>query len=163
MTNTLQTLAPTSNLNLVDRDGRVCPGESDTPVRQLTESSSEVINRFGEDRSKLRWDDLEDITHVNTIGLPKIHHSCVVAESGSLLSQEVDRVAQYAYHDLNKFKEEDWSPSVSDVDCSDFVRCIYPSVECVDLLTVSGGLSMFVGSGKKVSPECSVTRCNVNS
>ena len=68
---TLQTLALTSNLYLVDRDGRVCPGESDTPVRQLAEGSSEVINRFGEDRSKLRWDDLEDITHVNTIELSK--------------------------------------------------------------------------------------------
>ena len=80
----------------------------------------------------------------------------MVVESDSLLLQEVDRAAQYAYYDLNKLKEEDWSPSVSDVDCSDFVRCIYPSVEYVDLLTVSGGISMFVGSGKKVSPESSV-------
>ena len=70
--------------------------------------------------------------------------------------QEVDRAAQYVYHDLNKFKEEDWSPSVSDVDCGDFVRCIYPSIENVELLTVSDGISMIVGSGKKVSPESSV-------
>ena len=80
----------------------------------------------------------------------------MVAESDSLLSQEVARAAQYVYHDLNKSIEEDWSPSVSDVDCVDFVRCIYPSVENVDLLTVSGGISMFVGSGKKNSAESSV-------
>ena len=70
--------------------------------------------------------------------------------------QEVDRAAQYTYHDLNKFKEEDWSPSVSDVDCADFVRRIYPSIEYVDLVTVSAGISMFVDSGKKISAESSV-------
>ena len=134
----------------------MCLGQSDTSVGQLAESSSEVINRFDEDHFNLRWNDLVDITYVNTIGLSKIRHPCVVVESDSLLLQEVDRAAQYAYYDLNKLKEEDWSPSVSDVDYADFVRCIYPSVEYVDLQTVSGGISMIVDSGKKVSAESSV-------
>ena len=78
-----------------------------------------------------------------------MRHLCLVAESDSLMLQEVDRAAQYAYHDLNKFKEEDWSPSVSDVDCADFVRCIYLSVEYVELVTVSCKISILADSGKK--------------
>ena len=52
--NTEQTLASASNLHLADRDGRVSLGLSDTSDGKLAESWSEVINRFDEDRSKLR-------------------------------------------------------------------------------------------------------------
>ena len=72
-----------------------------------------------------------------------------IVESDSLLLQEVVRAAQYVHHDLNKFNEEDWSPSVSDADYADFLRCIYPSLEYVDLLTVSGGISMICRQWKE--------------
>ena len=149
LTNTVQTLASASNLHLADRNGRVSLGLSDTSDGKLAASWSEVINRFGEDRSKLRWSDVVDITYVKTIGLPIMRHPCLIAKSDSLMIQEVDRAAQYVYHDLNKFKEEDWSPSVSDVDCADFVRCIYLSIEYVELLTISCKINMYVDSGKK--------------
>ena len=52
----------------------------------------------------------------------------------SLALREVDRGAQYAYYDLNRFKEEDWEPSVSDTVCTDSVQCIYHSMEYEDLV-----------------------------
>ena len=51
--------------------------------------------------SSFIWGDVVDTTHVKNTVLPKMRWSCVVAES-----------APY----LNMLKEEDWGPSVSDIE-----------------------------------------------
>ena len=73
---------------------------------------------------------------------------------GSLTLGAVDRGVQYAY----KFRKEDWRSSVSDTVWADLVQCIYQSVEYEDLGALSGVVSMFAGSGKKVSAGNGVLR-----
>ena len=69
------------------------------------ESCSEVINRLGKDRFKLRWCDVVNTTHVKKTALPKMRQLCVVVEfPGSLASREVDRGAQYGCYDLDKLR-----------------------------------------------------------
>ena len=81
--------------------------------------------------------------------------SCVVAEFlGSLTLREVDQAAQYDYHDLIKFKEENWSPSVSDIDWAK---------EHEGLVASSGVICMFAGSGKNVSAGSNVASDKVQS
>ena len=81
----------------------------------------------------------------------------MVAEPlGSLSFKEVDRGAQYAWYDVNKFTGEGWSPSLSDIEWAELVHFIYASVEYEDLVALSGAISIFAGSGKKVSASNSV-------
>ena len=53
-------------------------------------------------------------------------------------------------------KEKDWSPSLSDIDRADLIQRISQSVDCEDVVTLSGVICMFVGSGKKVAAGSSV-------
>ena len=156
LANTVQELALANTLHVVDRDGRVFPRLSYASTGKLAESWSEVVNRMGKDRYKLTWSDVVETMHVKNVVLARMHQPGLAAEStGSPPFGEMDRAAQYANYDLNKFKEEDWSPS------ADFVRqtecsASNQSVDYGDLVTSCGAIGMFIGSGKKVSAGSSV-------
>ena len=70
---------------------------------------------------------------------------CVVAElTVSPMLRDVVLEAQNKYHDLNKFKEESWSSSVSDIEWAELTQCIFQSVEHGDLIALCGVINMFV-------------------
>ena len=52
LANNVQALALAHTPHLADRDGCVFPGLSDTSIRKLAESFSEISNRIGKDRIK---------------------------------------------------------------------------------------------------------------
>ena len=54
------------------------PGLSDTSIRKLAESCSEISNRIGKDRTRLRWSDVVDTTHGENIVFPTMRQSFVV-------------------------------------------------------------------------------------
>ena len=66
LANTVQALALSHIPHLADRDGCVVPGVSDTSIRNLAESWSEVSNRIGKDL-KLRWSDVVDTANGKNI------------------------------------------------------------------------------------------------
>ena len=83
--------------------------------------------------------------HVQTFASPEVRQMCVVAElTVSPMLRDVVLEAQNKYHDLNKFKEESWSPSVSDIEWTELMQCIFQSVECGDLVALCGVASTFV-------------------
>ena len=81
---------------------------------------------MNEYRFKSIWRVVVDRAHVRKMVLPKM--------PSSLALREVGLGAQYADYDLNRFKEEDWEPSVSDTVCTDSVQCICHSMEYEDLV-----------------------------
>ena len=104
------------------------------PSRKLTELRSDVINNMDKYRFKSRWTDVVDATRVENIVLPLCCGKCASHTCGSgVTSSDVKRSglgsAQYANYDLNKFKEEEWSLAVSDVECVQLAQCIYKSMK----------------------------------
>ena len=95
LVDTLQPFALANTPHLADRDGCVFPGLFDTSIRKLPESWSEVSNRIGKDRPKLRWSDVVDTTHGNNIVFPIMRQPFVLT-----YVKRRNHGAQHASHDL---------------------------------------------------------------
>ena len=134
---------------------------SDTSVRKLAESWSEVSNRIGKDLVKVgrccRHHARKE--HCLSNNAPAI---CGGGVSRCTYVTRRDHGAKHASYDLDMFKKKKIG---AHIDWADLVQRIYQSVDCEDVVTLSGVISMFVGSGKRSqrAEACSVTWCSVNN